>query len=64
MRLLTPFGSPYASPLDEFCGCFEIRTFARFNDWWGFTETTEGRFGEIATTKQTEFLPGVLEFIR
>lgn len=62
--LLTPFGSPYASPFDQFCRCFEIRTFTRFNDWWGFTETTEYRFGEIATTKRTEYLQGVLEFVR
>jgi len=63
-ELLTPFGNRHTSAIDQFFRCFEVRTFMRFNDWWGFTETTEARYGEIAMTKQTDLLSGVLEFVR
>lgn len=63
-ELITSFSDSHTPAAEQFYHCFEVRTFTRFNDWWGFTETTEARYGEIAMTKQTELLISVLEFIR
>ncbi|WP_134088537.1 hypothetical protein [Olivibacter sp. XZL3] len=63
-ELIDAFGNVYATPIEQFLGCFETRVFFRFNDWWGFTETKNNRYPEANTTKATSFLSAVLEFVR
>ncbi|MBD1432312.1 hypothetical protein H8B06_05705 [Sphingobacterium sp. DN00404] len=63
-ELIEAFGNDYATPIIQFLRCFEVRVFYRFNDWWGFTETTNNKHSEANTTKTTSLLPAVLEFAR
>ncbi len=63
-ELIEAFGNDYTTPIVQFLRCFEVRVFYRFNDWWGFTETTNNRHSEANTTKTTSLLPAVLEFAR
>ncbi|RLZ07806.1 hypothetical protein [Faecalibacter macacae] len=54
--------SLHSKPEQQFSNCFEIRSFYRFTDWFGFTQTTDKKYGEINNTKTTEILDKVYKF--
>lgn len=47
---------------NHFFACYEIRTLYRFTDWFGFTTTTEKKYGKENYTKVTQILKGVYKF--
>ena len=49
-------------PKKQFFSCYEVRTLYRFTDWFGFTKTTEKKYGEANCTKSTEILKAVYKF--
>lgn len=62
-NFLTLFNDPYGGkPEKQFASCYEIRSFYRFTDWFGFTQTSEKKYGEINYTKATEILEKTYKF--
>lgn len=47
---------------EKFSSCYELRTFYRFTDWFGFTQTTEKKYGEINQTKSTQIMEKIYVF--
>lgn len=46
----------------QFFSCYEVRTFYRFTDWFGFTQTTQANYGVENSTKSTEILHAIYKF--
>lgn len=49
-------------PKKQFSSCYEIRSFYRFTDWFGFTQTSERKYGEMNCTKSTQILEKIYVF--
>lgn len=62
-KFLPLFNDPFdRKPEKQFSSCYEIRSFYRFTDWFGFTQTSEKKYGEISNTKATEILDKIYKF--
>lgn len=52
----------YSSLEIQFLNCYEIRSLYRFTDWFGFTITSNKKYGEESTTQATKLLSKIYKY--
>lgn len=63
-KSITFFNEDYSSPQKQFNSCYELRTFTRFTDWFGFTTSENKRLLESGKVTATDLLNKIVHFQR